>query len=691
MMKLPAPPVAPQRPRTHSLHGEDRADPYAWLRDKEDPAVRAYLEAENAYADEVMGPIMEFRARLYDEMLARIKQTDLSVPHQDGAYWYYTRTEEGKQYSIHCRKHGTLEGAEEVLLDVNQLAEGHEYMSLGVTRVSDDARLLLYSTDDTGFREYTLRLKDLTTGTILPLEIPHVASACWAADSATVLYAVEDDAKRPWRVYRHRLGTDEHTLVYEETDERFRVGIGRGRSRRLLYLGLTSHTTSEWRWIPADRPTDGPVLVRAREHDIEYDVDDRGDEFWLRINDTGRNFRLVAAPRARILEPATWREILPHRADTMLEGADLFASFWVAVERRDGLARLRVTVDDEGSHEIEFPETVWDVWPGVNVEWDATKYRFGYTSLVTPSSIFEYDPRDRTRDLLKQQEVLGGYDSTGYATERSFAKAVDGTVLPISLVYRRDVPRDGTAPGFLEGYGAYGFPFPIVFSSARLSLLDRGVVVAIAHVRGGGDLGKPWHDAGRMHHKRNTFTDFVACAEHLVAERWFDPQRIGASGGSAGGLLMGAIINLRPDLWRAVVLAVPFLDVVTTMLDTDLPLTVGEFEEWGDPRDPADYAYMRSYSPYDNLKAAPYPAMLVDTSLNDSQVMYWEPAKYVARLRTLKTDERPLLLVTNLGAGHGGASGRYDRLREIARDYGFLLWQLDALGQVSPGAGGARA
>ncbi len=677
--RSPTPPIAPTRPHAHSLHGEDRADPYAWLRDKQDPAMRAYLEAENAYADEVMAPITEFRGRLYDEMLARIKQTDLSVPHKDGAYWYYTRTEEGKQYSIHCRKRGSLEETEEVLLDVNQLAEGHEYMSLGVMRVSDDDRLLLYSTDDTGFREYTLRLKDLTTGTILPLEIPHVTSASWAADSATILYAVEDDAKRPWRIYRHRLGTDEHALVYEETDERFRVGIGRGRSRHLLYLGITSHTTSEWRWIPADRPTDGPVLVRAREQDIEYDVDDRGDELWLRINDTGRNFRLVAAPRTRVLESATWREILPHRADTMLEGADLFASFWVAVERRDGLARLRVTVDGESSHQIEFPETVWDAWPGVNVEWAATRYRFGYTSLVTPSSVFEYDPRTRARDLLKQQEVLGGYDATRYATERSFAKASDGTDIPVSLVYRRDVARDGTAPGFLEGYGAYGFPFPIVFSSARLSLLDRGVVVAIAHVRGGGDLGKPWHDAGRMHHKRNTFTDFVACAEHLVAERWFDPERIGASGGSAGGLLMGAIINLRPDLWRAVVLAVPFLDVVTTMLDTDLPLTVGEFEEWGDPRDPADYAYMRSYSPYDNLKPGPYPAMLVDTSLNDSQVMYWEPAKYVARLRTLRTDPRPLLLVTNLGAGHGGASGRYDRLREIARDYSFILWQLHAL------------
>jgi len=682
MTPTPTPPIAPQRPHTHSLHGEGRADPYAWLRDKEDPAVRAYLEAENAYADEVMAPIKEFRGLLYDEMLARIKQTDLSVPYKDGAYWYYTRTEEGKQYSIHCRKRGSLEGEESILLDVNQLAEGHEYMSVGVTRVSDDDRLLLYSTDHTGFREYTLRLKDLTSGTTLPLEIPHVASACWAADSATIFYAVEDEAKRPWRIYRHRLGTDEHTVVYEETDERFRVGIGRGRSRRLLYLGVTSHTTSEWHWIPADQPTAAPVLVRAREQDIEYDVDDRGDELWLRINDTGRNFRLVAAPRARVADTTSWREILPHRPDTMLEGADLFASFWVAVERRDGLARLRVTVDAEGAHEIEFSEAVWDAWPGVNVEWDAANYRLGYTSLVTPSSVFEYHPRTRARDLLKQQEVLGGYDATRYTTERSFAKAGDGTLIPVSLVYRRDVPRDGTAPGFLEGYGAYGFSFPIVFSSARLSLLDRGIVVAIAHVRGGGDLGKTWHDAGRMHNKRNTFTDFVSCAEHLATERWFDPKRIGASGGSAGGLLMGAIINLRPDLWRAVVLAVPFLDVVTTMLDTDLPLTVGEFEEWGDPREPADYAYMRSYSPYDNLKPGSYPAMLVDTSLNDSQVMYWEPAKYVARLRTLKTDTRPLLLVTNLGAGHGGASGRYDRLKEIARDYGFLLWQLGALEKI---------
>ena len=687
---VPTPPHAPARPHVHELHGERRDDPYAWLRGKEDPAVTAYLEAENAYAEAVLAPIAEFRERLYAEMLGRIKQTDLSVPYKDGLYWYYTRTEEGKQYSIHCRKRGSLDAPEELLLDVNQLAEGHSYISLGVMRASDDDQLLLYSTDHTGFREYTLRLKDLVTGEILSLEIPKVTSATWAADSKTILYSVEDDAKRPWRVYRHQLGTADHHLIYEETDERFRVGIGRGRSKQHLYLGVSSHTTSEWRWIPADRPEAPPELIRPRAQDIEYEVDDRGDELWLRINDTGRNFRLVVSPRATVGDPTTWREVIPHRADAMLEGVDLFESFWVAVERREGLARLRLTVDGQEMHEIEFPEPVWDAWPGMNAEWNATRYRFGYTSLVTPSSVFDYEPRVRTRELLKQQEVLGGYDATRYATTRIYASAPDGTPIPVSLVHRRDVAQDGGAPCFLEGYGAYGIPFPIAFSSARLSLLDRGVVVAIAHVRGGGDLGKPWHDAGRMRHKRNSFTDFVACADHLVAEGWVDPKRIAASGGSAGGLLMGGVIGLRPALWRAVVLAVPFLDVLTTMLDTELPLTVGEFEEWGDPRDPDDYAYIRSYSPYDNLKPGAYPAMLVVTSLNDSQVMYWEPAKYVARLRTLKTDDRPLLLVTNMGAGHGGARGRYDRLREVARDYGFVLWQLGALALNEPTeAGGA--
>ena len=675
---MPTPPLAPTRPHVHTLHGESRPDPYAWLRDKSDPAVTAYLEAENRYAEERLGPVAGFRDRLYDEMLGRIKQTDLSVPHRDGAYWYYSRTEEGKQYPIYARKHGALSAAEEVMLDLNAMAVGHPYMAVGVMRVSDDDRLLLYSTDVTGFRDYTLRVKDLVTGTDLDLEVPHVDSATWAADSRTILYTVEDEAKRPWRVHRHRLGDAGHPVVLEETDERFRLGVGRGRNKHYLYLASRSHTTSEWRWLEAARPGATPALILPRAQDIEYDVDDRDGEFWLRINDAGRNFRLVVAPITAPADRAAWREVTPHRADTMLEGVDLFAGFWVALERRGGLARIRITLVDGGEHEVEFPETSWDAWPGHNAEWEATAFRFGYTSLITPSSVFDYDPRRRTRVLLKQQEVLGGYDPSRYVTERTEARADDGTLVPVSIVKRREVPRDGTAPCFLEGYGAYGIPFPIAFSSTRLSLLDRGVVVAIAHVRGGGDLGKPWHDAGRMRAKRNSFTDFVACADHLVGERWVAGDRIAISGGSAGGLLMGAVINLRPDRWRAAVLAVPFLDVLTTMLDTELPLTVGEFEEWGDPRDPDDYACMRAYSPYDNLRGGAYPAMLVVTSFNDSQVMYWEPAKYVARLRTLKTDDRPLLLVTNMGAGHGGASGRYDRLREIARDFTFVLTELGA-------------
>ena len=675
---MPTPPLAPVRPHVHTLHGESRPDPYAWLRDKSDPAVTAYLEAENRYAEEVLGPVAGFRDRLYDEMLGRIKQTDLSVPHRDGAYWYYSRTEEGKQYPIYARKRGALTAAEEILLDLNVMAVGHPYMAVGVMRVSDDDRLLLYSTDVTGFRDYTLRVKDLTTGADLDLAVPHVDSATWAADSRTILYTVEDEAKRPWRVHRHRLGDGDHPVVLEESDERFRLGVGRGRNRRCLYLASRSHTTSEWRWLEAARPDASPALILPRRQDVEYDVDDRDGEFWLRINDTGRNFRLVVAPITAPADRTIWREVTPHRPDTMLEGVDLFAGFWVALERRGGLVRIRITLVDGGEHEVDFPETSWDAWPGHNAEWEASAYRFGYTSLITPSSVFDYDPRSRTRVLLKQQEVLGGYDPSRYVTERTAARAEDGTFVPISIVKRREVPQDGTAPCFLEGYGAYGIPFPIAFSSTRLSLLDRGVVVAIAHVRGGGDLGKPWHDAGRMRSKQNSFTDFVACADHLVDARWVAGDRIAISGGSAGGLLMGAAINLRPDRWRAAVLAVPFLDVLTTMLDTELPLTVGEFEEWGDPRDPGDYACMRAYSPYDNLRRGAYPAMLVVTSFNDSQVMYWEPAKYVARLRTLKTDDRPLLLVTNMGAGHGGASGRYDRLREIARDFTFVLTQLGA-------------
>ncbi|MFZ5624987.1 MAG: S9 family peptidase [Gemmatimonadota bacterium] len=685
----PTPPAAPVRPHPVSFHGETWDDPYFWLRNKEDPAVIAYLEAENAYADQVLAPTKELEERLYQEILGRIKQTDLSVPYRDSGFWYYTRTEEGKQYPIYCRKARSLDAPEQVTVDVNALAEGHTFMALGAYRVSPDGRLLAYSTDPTGFREYTLVVKDLETGDHLPLAIERVSSVVWAADSRTLFYTVEDDAKRPWRLFRHTLGSERHELVYEEPDELFRVAVGRTRSRAYLLLHIASHTTSEVRYLPAERPRDRWRLIARRRHEVEYDVEHHGDRFYLRINDTGRNFRIVRVPvdrRAR----AHWTEVLPPRDDVMLEGLDLFANHMVVTEREDGLPHFRVIDLRTGEwHRIDFPEPVYNAQVGNNAEFDTTRFRFGYESFVTPPSVFEYDMDSRQRTLLKETPVLGGYDRTQYVSERLHATAQDGTRVPVSLVFRKGLVRDGSAPLLLEGYGAYGIPYDVSFSSTQLSLLDRGFVCAIAHVRGGGELGKPWHDAGRMAHKMNTFTDFIACAEHLVTEGYTSAERLVIEGGSAGGLLMGAVTNMRPDLFRLVLSHVPFVDVLNTMSDPSLPLTVGEYEEWGNPAIEEQYRWMRAYSPYDNLKRGPYPAMLVRTSLNDSQVMYWEPAKYVARLRTLKTDSNPLLLITNMGAGHGGASGRYDRLREIAVDYAFVLWQLGVSGEPHGSGGGA--
>lgn len=685
----PTPPVAPVRPHPVSFHGETWDDPYFWLRNKEDPAVIAYLEAENAYAGQVLAPTKELEERLYQEILGRIKQTDLSVPYRDSGFWYYTRTEEGKQYPIYCRKARSLDAPEQVTVDVNALAEGHTFMALGAYRVSPDGRLLAYSTDPTGFREYTLVVKNLETGEHLPLEVGRVSSVVWAADSRTLFYTVEDDAKRPWRLFRHTLGTERHELVYEEPDELFRVAVGRTRSRAYLLLHIASHTTSEVRYLPAERPRDRWRLIARRRHEVEYDVEHHGDRFYLRINDTGRNFRIVSVPvdrRAR----AHWTEVLPPRDDVMLEGLDLFANHMVVTEREDGLPHFRVIDLRTGEwHRIDFPEPVYNAQVGTNAEFDTTLFRFGYESFVTPPSVFEYDMDTRQRTLLKETPVLGGYDRTQYVSERLHATAKDGTRVPISLVFRKGLARDGSAPLLLEGYGAYGIPYDVSFASTQLSLLDRGFVCAIAHVRGGGELGKPWHDAGRMAHKMNTFTDFIACAEHLVAEGYTSAERLVIEGGSAGGLLMGAVTNMRPDLFRLVLSHVPFVDVLNTMSDPSLPLTVGEYEEWGNPAIEEQYRWMRAYSPYDNLKRGPYPAMLVRTSLNDSQVMYWEPAKYVARLRTLKTDGNPLLLITNMGAGHGGASGRYDRLREIAVDHAFVLWQLGVSGEPHGSGGGA--
>ncbi|HXE58787.1 MAG TPA: S9 family peptidase, partial [Gemmatimonadales bacterium] len=672
----PTPPQPPRRPHVVPLHGDSREDEYFWMRDRSDPEVVRYLEAENAYAEQMLAHTRPLQARLYDEMLGRIKQTDLSVPYREGEYLYYARTEEGKQYPIYCRKRGSLEAAEEVILDLNALAEGRSFLALGAFTVSDDGNLLAYSTDTTGFRDYVLHVKDLRTGTLLAFRVERVSSVAWAADDRTLFYVTEDEAKRPYRLHRHTLGRGDDPLLFEEADGMFRLHVTRTRSRRLLLLYSASHTTSEARWLEADRPEGEWRLVAPRVHEQEYEVEHHGERLLIRVNDTGRNFRLVEAPLASPDRPA-WREILPHQEDVMLEGIDAFAGHLAVYQRRGGLPEIRILdLAGGGSHYVTFPEPAYEVSPSANPEWETTRLRYSYQSLVTPASVFEYDMVARRSVLLKQTEVLGGYDPARYVSERLHAPAPDGTPIPISLVRRRDVAVDGRAPLLLHGYGAYAVPYPVTFSSNRLSLLDRGVVVAIAHVRGGGELGRPWHDAGRMLNKLNTFTDFIAAAEYLLERGYGAPDRLVIEGGSAGGLLMGAVTNLRPELFRAVVSHVPFVDVLNTMLDESLPLTVGEYEEWGNPRNPDEYASMRRYSPYDNLRPGPYPAMLVRTSFNDSQVMYWEPAKYVARLRALKTDRNPLLLITNMGAGHTGASGRYDRLREVALDYAFILDQL---------------
>ncbi|HTW81731.1 MAG TPA: S9 family peptidase [Terracidiphilus sp.] len=689
MSEIAAPPIAPKIPTETQKHGVTLRDDYAWLRDKEKPEVTAYLEAENAYADAVMAPLAGLREKLYEEMLSHVKQTDISVPHRDGAWWYYSRTEEGLQYSINCRKRGGEAGpdadaAEEVLLDGNVLAQGHAFFAIGDTDISDDGRWLAYTTDLTGFRQYTLRVKDLESGETLAGEVERVGSVAWAADNETLFYTVEDEQqKRQFQLYRacgQRL--PEAKLIYQEDDERFNIGVGRTRDGKYLVFEAGSHTTCECRFLAADGPDGEFSLVAEREDDHEYYIDHRNGLWYIRTNDQGRNYRLVTAP---VSAPGreNWTERIAHRDDVALEAVDLFRDYFVACEREDGLPRLRLWQFDAGgpearpSGEIVFPEPVYDAHPGINRVFESGKFRYGYQSLVTPSSVYEYDVTARSSTLLKQLEIPGGFDRTLYASERIHAKAGDGVRVPISIVYRVDRRLPGKNALFVYGYGSYGYALPIGFNSNRLSLLDRGMVMAYAHVRGGGDLGEPWHDAGKMLVKRNTFSDFITCVEHLTSAGYGDPARVAIEGASAGGLLMGAVVNMAPELARVVVSHVPFVDVMNTMLDASLPLTVPEYEEWGDPNDERYFRYMLSYSPYDNLRAAEYPAMLVKTSLHDSQVMYWEPAKYVAKLRTLKKEAHPLLLVTNMKAGHGGASGRYDYLKEIAFDYAFVLRELE--------------
>ncbi len=682
-----APPVAERHPKALTRFGERRMDPYFWLRDKADPRVIGYLEAENRYTEAVTRPLGKFREALYREMLARIQETDESVPYRHHGYWYYQREVEGLQYPIYCRRKATMRAPEEVLLDENALAKGHKYTAVGAFDVSPDGRLLAYTVDFTGFRQYTLHVKDLATGALTGDSAPRVTSIAWANDSATLFYTEEHETtKRSYRLHRLALG-GAPTPVYLEADEHFDVGVCDTRSEAYVVLAIVSKDSSEMRVIPADDPAAEPRVLVPRRKGHEYYIDHRGDEFFIRTNDRGRNFRLVRAPAADPA-PRNWRQVLAHRPLVMLEQVDVFRDFWVAVERDKGALKLRVTQfgGGKGRH-VEFDEAVYAAHPGTNLEFDARRFRFVYESLVTPRSVYEIDVASGKCELLKRYEVLGGYDPAQYASEAFTARAKDGTLIPVSLVYKKALRTGAPQPLLLYGYGSYGIPIDPYFRSSRVSLLDRGMVFAIAHVRGGGDRGRTWYEAGKLLRKKNTFTDFVACAESLVRRGLTAPDRLVIQGGSAGGLLMGAVVNLRPDLFKAVVSQVPFLDVVTTMLDESLPLTVGEYLEWGDPHKERYYRYMRSYSPYDNLARGAYPAMLVETSLNDSQVMYWEPAKYVAKLRTLKTDGNVLLLKTIMEAGHGGASGRYDALKELAFTYSFILDQV-GLASSSPSGEG---
>jgi oligopeptidase B len=686
--RIPTPPVARKEHTEALLHGVVLADDYSWLRDKQNSEVSAYLEAENTYAEAVLAPLAELREQLNQEMLSHIKQTDVSVPFRDGEWWYYSRTEEGLQYGIHCRKRGGAAGPdsdaqEQVILDGNELARGKAFFSIGTTDITDDGRWLAYTTDTTGFRQYTLCIKDLVTGETLPGEVERVGSVVWAADNSTLFYSVEDKQQKRqfqlWRAGGRQLG--QSVLVYQDDDERFNLGAGRTRDGKYIVMESGSHITTESWFLPADNPEGAFTIVAPREDDHEYSIDHRNGLWYIRTNDRGRNFRLVTAP---VASPGRehWTERIPHRDGVMIEEIDLFAGFFIACEREDGLPRLRLWnffgngPESAMVGEIAFPEPAYSAHPHINRIFDTTLFRYGYQSLVSPSSVYEYDFVTGSSKLLKEVEIPGGFDRTLYASERVHATAPDGVQVPVSIVYRKDKREPGRNPLYVYGYGSYGYALPLSFSSNRLSLLDRGVVMAYAHIRGGGDLGEPWHDAGKMLVKRNTFTDFIASVEHLTAAGYGDAARVAIEGGSAGGLLMGAVANMRPELFRAVLSHVPFVDVMNTMLDATLPLTVPEYEEWGDPNQEEYFRYMLSYSPYDNLKAMKYPAMLVKTSLHDSQVMYWEPAKYVAKLRTLKTDDNALLLVTNMEAGHGGASGRYDYLKEIALDYAFVMREL---------------
>jgi oligopeptidase B len=674
----PPPPAARKVPHETTLHGDTRTDNYYWLKDKTNPEVIKYLEAENTYTAVVTGRVEPLRARLFKEMVGRIKQTDRTAPYKDGGYWYYSRTEEGKQYPIQCRRKGTLDAPEEVLLDGNELARGHKFFDLGPLRMSDDGNWLAFATDTNGFREYELSVKDLRTGSLVDSRFVKAPEFEWAADNTTLLYLTEDEAKRAHKVWRHTVGRPREVdvPVYVERDELFWLELSRSRDRKYLFHTSVSYDATEQRYRPAAEPAGEWAMILPRKDKHEYRADHRSGEWIIRTNNGAPNFRVVTCPVGSA-DAAGWKDLLPHNPTVLIEDVAVFNDFVVVAERERANPHLRVIDPSAGrAHRVAFGEAVYAVALVENHEAEARVVRFTFSSPLTPPSVYEYDPTTRVRRLVKQEEVLGGYDPKRYTTDRVWATSPDGTKVPISLVYKNGVRWDRSAPCLLNGYGAYGLPIQMEFESSLVSLLDRGVVYAVAHVRGGGDLGRQWYEDGRLQKKENTFADFIACADFLVTKGYCARDRLAVQGRSAGGLLVGAVLNRRPDLCKAAVLETPFVDVLTTMSDETIPLTVQEFLQWGNPKEKGDYEYLRRYCPYTNLRRVAYPAILVTASFNDSQVLFHEPAKYVAKLRTLKTDENPLLLKCNMDAGHEGASGRYDALREQAFVQAFVLDQL---------------
>ncbi len=672
------PPVAKIIPKELTTHGISRVDNYYWLNERENPEVIAYLTEENQYTDSLLAHTNALQQKLYDEMVGRIKQTDMSVPYMQNGYYYYSRFEEGKEYPVYCRKKGSMDGAEEVMLNGNEMASGLAYFEIGGWEVSNDNNLLAYAVDTVSRRQYTLYVKNLVTGEVYPDVINNTSgNMAWSNDNKTLYYSIKDETLRPYKIFSHLLGSAKADAeIYHEADPTFYSFVYKTKSKEFVVIGSTSTVSAEYRFQKANDPSSPFVMFQPRQRDLLYGIDHFGDNFYVRTNHEAINFRLMKTPvNATAIE--NWTDVIPHRADVLLEEFEVFANHLVISERKEGLIQLRIKRwDGSADYYLDFGEPAYTAYLSTNPDFDTQKLRYSYTSLTTPNSVYEYDMEQKSKDLLKQQEVVGGYNSDDYKTERFYAGSHDGVQVPISLVYKKGLKKDGKNPLVLYGYGSYGATMDVYFSSSRLSLLDRGFVFAIAHIRGGEEMGRQWYEDGKLLKKKNTFLDFIACGEHLVKEKFTNHNKMFAMGGSAGGLLVGAVANMRPDLWKGIVAQVPFVDVVTTMLDESIPLTTGEYDEWGNPNDKTYFDYMLSYSPYDQVEAKAYPAMLVTTGLHDSQVQYWEPAKWVAKLRAMKTDNNHLFLKTNMDFGHGGASGRFERYKEIALEYAFMMNEL---------------